>query len=231
MAPPPFIFSTASARTDTPAAPRPPSPDQPLKYKDCAGIVPVVSPLPTRSALEAALLGPGARGCPRDGGRVDAVVQRPAPNAREVVPRAWVTVDGGMKGSGWVRSEAKGYTDQICVMSSAAIRGIVGDEAGVEAWAPAGDQVFMDFDLGEGNLAIGDLVRVGGEEGVLLEVTKKPHLGCMKFVARYGADALKVCNSQEGRARRLRGIYFRALCDGWIAVGDRIVKVPRGEAA
>lgn len=49
----------------------------------------------------------------------------------------------------------------------------------------------------------------------------------MKFIARYGADSLKVLNSPEGKKRRLRGIYFEVVTDGVMTAGDKIVKVAR----
>ena len=33
----------------------------------------------------------------------------------------------------------------------------------------------------------------------MLEVSEEPHLGCGKFVRRFGVDALKLVNSPEGR--------------------------------
>lgn len=47
----------------------------------------------------------------------------------------------------------------------------------------------------------------------------------MKFIARYGADALKVLNSPEGKMKRLRGIYFEVVTDGVLKAGDKIVKI------
>jgi MOSC domain-containing protein YiiM len=53
-------------------------------------------------------------------------------------------------------------------------------------------------------------------------VTAEPHLGCGKFSRRFGVDALKLVNSEQGRALRLRGLNARVVEPGAIAVGDRV---------
>jgi MOSC domain-containing protein YiiM len=76
--------------------------------------------------------------------------------------------------------------------------------------------------MSEANIMPGDRVRIGEAE---LEMTPKPHTGCVMFIARYGKDALKVFMSPEGRRQRLRGIYFRVVKDGVMKTGDSIVKL------
>lgn len=118
----------------------------------------------------------------------------------------------------------RGTIDQICVMSVAAIRAIAGDDT--DKWPAAGDQLFIDFELGKDNLKVGDRLRVG-EGGVVLEVTHKPHNGCSKFAMRYGNDALKIVSVPLGKQRRLRGIYFQVVQEGVVKTGDRIVKLEK----
>ena len=48
---------------------------------------------------------------------------------------------------------------------------------------PAGDQLFIDFDLSEANLPAGTRLALGS----VIEVTAQPHTGCAKFVERFGA--------------------------------------------
>ena len=50
--------------------------------------------------------------------------------------------------------------------------------------------------------------------------------GCSKFAARFGLDALRFVNAPETRHLNLRGIYFRVVQDGEIAVGYSIRKLP-----
>lgn len=159
---------------------------------------------------------------PKNDGHVALIVQRPAVNERVVVEEVHMSAAHGMQGSGWVQRPERGTVDQICVMSVAAIRAIAGDD--VNRWPAAGDQLFMDLDLGKENLKAGDRVEVG-DGGVVLEVTSKPHNGCAKFAMRYGEDALKLVNAPLGKKRRLRGIYFQVVKEGVVKTGDRIVKI------
>jgi hypothetical protein len=72
----------------------------------------------------------------------------------------------------------------------------------------------------------GTRLRVGTAE---VEVTAEPHLGCSKFRARFGTDALVLFNRPEGRALRLRGANARIVTAGVVRPGDAIVKL--GDAA
>lgn len=164
-------------------------------------------------------------GSPSDGGTIGLIVKRPGENEREVVTSAEMSEEGGMTGSRWKFRESTGRTNQICVMSCEAIRVIAnGDDP--DAWALAGDQLFVDFDLGKSNLNVGDRVIVGNpDSGVVLQVTSKPHNGCAKFAKRFGLPALKIVNSPEGKRRRLRGIYFHVVRGGIISTGDSISKL------
>lgn len=164
-------------------------------------------------------------GSPSDGGTIGLIVKRPGENEREVVSSVEMSEEGGMAGSRWEFRESTGRTDQICVMSCEAIR-VIANSDDPDAWALAGDQLFMDFDLAKKNLNVGDHVIVGNpDSGVILQVTSKPHNGCAKFAKRYGLPALKIVNTPEGKRRRLRGIYFHVVRGGIISTGDPINKL------
>ena len=60
---------------------------------------------------------------------------------------------------------------------------------------------------------------VGDAERV---VSTEPHLGCRKFVDRFGLDAMKLFNSPEGRALHLRGLYERVVTAGTVRAWDTI---------
>lgn len=206
-----------------------PAPTAKPRLKDLTGVTQAAPYLPY-DTLSGILLGPSPAPSPSDNGTISLTVLRPAVNLRRVVDEVEMSVTGGMAGSGWVEKPERGTIDQICVMSTTAIRAIAGDD--MEKWPAAGDQLFMDLDLGKGNLKTGDRVMVGregAERDVVLEVTSKPHNGCSKFSRRYGADALKIVNAPLGKERRLRGIYFRVVMEGVIRTGDRVVKLPREE--
>jgi MOSC domain-containing protein YiiM len=85
----------------------------------------------------------------------------------------------------------------------------------------AGDQLFVDLDLSGGNLPPGTRLAIGS---AIIEVTAIPHLGCKKFVERFGLEAMKFVNSELGRKHGLRGINAKVVVSGKICVGDTVAK-------
>jgi MOSC domain-containing protein YiiM len=108
---------------------------------------------------------------------------------------------------------------QVNVMNSRVIQLIAQAR---ERWQLAGDQLFIDLDLSDGNLPTGTRLAIGL---AIIEVTPEPHTGCAKFVERFGVDAMKFVNSQTGRALRLRGLNARVVQPGTIRVGDAVRKI------
>jgi MOSC domain-containing protein YiiM len=88
--------------------------------------------------------------------------------------------------------------------------------------ALAGDQLYVEFDLGVANLPAGSRLRIGT---AVLEVTPKVHKGCAKFGERFGVDALRFVNSPTGRALRARGVNAAVVEAGRVKLGDVVTKV------
>jgi MOSC domain-containing protein YiiM len=88
-----------------------------------------------------------------------------------------------------------------------------------------GDNLFVDLDISASNLPLGTRLRVGQ---ALVEVTPKPHNGCLKFKERFGQDALRWVNAKPTRDQNLRGLYWKVIDAGEAAVGDPIELVSRG---
>ena len=168
-----------------------------------------------REELEAGL--DHVRGAPPDGGALELIVRRPAENERELLDFARLDLDSGLTGDRWSQGKADPEA-QITVMNARAAALVTG-RAEHEEWAQAGDQLYVDLDIGEANLPPGTRLELGD---AVLEVTAEPHLGCGKFARRFGVDALKVVNSLAGRELRLRGLNARVVTPGAIARGDRV---------
>ncbi len=178
----------------------------------------------TMAELEAGL--EGILGAPKDAGRLDAIVARPAKGERRALDSAGLSLAGGLEGDHWAlgcwksTEDGKPHPDvQICIMNARSIALIAGAR---ENWLPAGDNLYLDLDLSPDNLPPGTRLALGTAE---LEITDTPHNGCAQFIARFGRDACVFVNTGTGKAHRLRGVYARVVRDGHMAVGDRAMKV------
>jgi MOSC domain-containing protein YiiM len=91
-----------------------------------------------------------------------------------------------------------------------------------ERWPLAGDQLYVDFDLSAANIPPGTQLALGDE--AVIEITDQPHLGCGKFLRRFGIDAQKFVNSAAGRELNIRGVNARVIRAGTVRPGDRIAR-------
>ena len=91
-----------------------------------------------------------------------------------------------------------------------------------DRWPLAGDQLFVELDISEENLPPGTRLSLGS---AVLEISREPHTGCKKFVARFGMEAMLFVNSPVGRALRLRGVNARVVEPGTVSVGDAVTKL------
>jgi MOSC domain-containing protein len=171
------------------------------------------------------------RNSPRDSGRLLLIACRPAVGGRELPAAAMLDQVTGLAGDNWLARGSAGTPDgsadrqrQVTVMN-ARVAGLVA--GGTDRMPLAGDQLYVDLDLSVENLPPGSLLAVGQ---AVLQVSEAPHLGCAKFVERFGAEAMRFVNSRAGRQLRLRGMNACVLVPGTIRVGDRAVKVPAGLA-
>ena len=181
------------------------------------------------AALEAGL--GHVRDSPPDGGTVELIVCRPAVDQRAVLAEGWLGVDAGLTGDTW---RARGSTrtsdgsalldQQLTVMNSRAAL-LVAQEP--DRRMLAGDQLYVDLDIGVANLPPGTRLALGS---AVIEVTAQPHLGCAKFSARFGQEAWRFVNSRVGRALRLRGLNARIVVSGTVRTRDVVRKLPAAGA-
>jgi hypothetical protein len=163
------------------------------------------------------------RRSPKESGRLEMIVRRPAIGRREELTEGALDLEVGLVGDTWMTRGSTRTADgtrhpdmQINLMNARAVALIARERA---RWPLAGDQLFVDLDLSGANLPPGTRLSIGT---AVLEVTAQPHTGCAKFVERFGLDAMKFVNSPVGRELCLRGINARVVQPGTIRQGDAI---------
>lgn len=160
------------------------------------------------------------RQSPKDTSLVELIVCRPSTGDRKVLDEGRLDPAVGLAGDRWVEGDARHSPGtQVTIMNSRAVALVAQSK---HRWPLAGDQLFVDLDLSEANVPPGTRIVVGTAE---LEVSTEPHLGCRKFVERFGRDAMTLFNSPEGRALHLRGIYARVVKAGTVKVWDAVTIV------
>ena len=175
--------------------------------------------------LQAGLL--HVKDAPLDKGLVAMLVIRPDIDHREVLSEVIADSDAGIVGDNW-RRRGNARTpdglanpgDQVTLMNLRAALLMAGSQERIPL---AGDQIYVDLDIGVENLPPGTRLVLGE---ATLEITDVPHTGCEKFTARFGVAALRLTATPEGRALRLRGVNTRIISTGVIRVGD-VISVDR----
>ncbi|MFH1571773.1 MAG: MOSC domain-containing protein [Gemmatimonadota bacterium] len=166
------------------------------------------------------------RRSPATNGRLEMIARRPAVGEREVLEEGQLDLVEGLVGDNW-QSRGRQQTPprepnpetQITLMNARFAQLVAGSR---ERWPLAGDQLYVDLDLGLANLPAGSRLSIGA---AAVEVTAVPHTGCKKFVERFGLEAMTFANSDEGRQLCLRGINARVVRAGTIRVGDAVTKL------
>jgi len=162
------------------------------------------------AALDAALA--HASDAPR-AGTLDLIVVRPQMHERTIADSVALVPGGGVAGDRWL---AQGVADAEVSIVDVRVASAI---AGRDEWPLFGDNLFVDLPIGEADLRAGDRLAIGE---AVLEITSHPHLGCRKFLARFGPDALRWVNAKPHRADRRRGVFARIVTGGTIRAGDAV---------
>ena len=179
---------------------------EPSRHLSQAELERRLSQLPKRAELSPAV---------RDAGRVVLLVARPSGDHRATPKRSHLSAETGMTGDRWGAKPGTTPDNQITAIRS----GVAEIIANGQALTLFGDNLFLDLDLSEANLPAGTRLRAGE---ALLEVTREPHDGCLKFRGRFGADALRVVSKRAATRPNLRGIHLKVVEDGDVCVGDEV---------
>ncbi|MYB41975.1 MAG: MOSC domain-containing protein [Chloroflexi bacterium] len=166
------------------------------------------------------------RRSPADGGALLMIVRRPGIDEREVVEEASLDVAVGVVGDSWQDRPSSSSADggphplaQVTIINSRMLDLVARSR---ERWPLAGDQLAIDLDMSAENLPPGTRLSIGS---AVIEVTEKPHTGCLKFASRFGHDALRFVSTAEAMAMRLRGVNTRVVQSGTVRIGDTVAKI------
>jgi hypothetical protein len=166
------------------------------------------------------------RNSPKDQGLLELIVIRPKDLERVVLPECRLSARLGAHGDMWADGCWKTLPDgsphpdvQITLMNSRCIALVAQEKS---RWPLAGDQLYVDLDLSDDNLPVGQRLAIGA---AILEITDTPHTGCDLFSERFGPAALAFVNSPIGKQLHLRGIYAKVIRDGHVKTGDRVTKI------
>ena len=166
------------------------------------------------------------RQSPADDGEVRMIMRRPAVNERELLEEGQLDLAQGLVGDDWSTRGSQmtpprepNPEPHLTLMTARVAELVSGDR---ERWALAGDQLYVDFDIGMDNAPAGTQLSIGS---AVIEVTAEPHTGCKKFVERFGMPAMEFVNSPEGKRMCLRGINTKVVTAGTIRRGDSVKKV------
>lgn len=156
------------------------------------------------------------------------IVRRPDVDHREVVEEGRLDVALGLVGDSWKDRASTSTPDggpnpaaQVTIINSRALELMARSE---DRWQLAGDQLVIDIDMSTENLPPGTRVSIGS---AVIEVSAKPHTGCVKFADRFGKDALRFVSTPMGMQMRLRGVNTRVVRSGTIRAGDIAAKLDR----
>jgi hypothetical protein len=163
---------------------------------------------------------------PRDAGRLDLIVRRPAVGEREVVEEAKLDAVEGLVGDSWRARGSGGTPDgaanpkaQLTLMNVRVAELVAGGRDRVPL---AGDQLYVDLDISDDNLPAGTRLAIGR---AVVEISDEPHTGCRKFMDRFGKDAHRFVNVKRDRRLNLRGVNAIVVVAGTVRAGDEVRKL------
>ena len=175
-----------------------------------------------RTQLETGLA--SLKRAPTEVGSLLLIVRRRSDGHRETPGSVFLSEESGVAGDGWSRRPPRDPNAQLAVM-----RGDIATLiANGQPLTVFGDNLFVDLDLSAQNSPTGTTLTVGG---AMVVVSPKPHNGCAKFKARFGADALQFVQDAPTRPENRRGIYWQVVRVGTVRIGDSVVVVSRADEA
>ena len=166
------------------------------------------------------------RRSPADAGTLHMIVRRPDVDGREVVDEGSLDAEVGLVGDTWKDRGSTSTPDggpnpeaQVTIINSRALDLMAQSE---DRWPLSGDQLVIDIDMSKENLPPGTRLSIGS---AVIEISEKPHTGCVKFADRFGKAALRFVSTPLAMDMRLRGVNTRVVQSGTIRPGDTVTKI------
>lgn len=179
---------------------------------------------PDMAHLTAAL--PHVLAAPKDRTTIRQLCFRPARHAREFPESLRLTRAEGVPGDRWLNDPWLRLPDgapdpdiQVSILPARVLDLV---------WQPGdaaphpGDTLVADLDMSVANLPPGSLLMAGS---AVLRVSGLFNDGCVKWKARYGADAKDWITAPGHPDLRLRGILCAVVQDGTVRMGDALTRL------
>jgi hypothetical protein len=173
----------------------------------------------TAATLTAAL--PHVLAAPKTDAPIAMLCYRPDFNHRSFPDSLTLTKAMGIPGERWLKHPwlrlADGAPDpriQVSLLPTRVLDLVWQDR---ETTLHPGDPIVADLDMTDANMPPGTLIQAGT---AVLRVSDEWNNGCIKWKARYGADALSWITAQPHL--RLRGLLCSVEQDGVLHVTDRL---------
>lgn len=148
---------------------------------------------------------------------------RPARNARAFPEQITLTRAEGIPGERWLTEPwqrlADGRPDPRIQVSILPVRVMDLVWRDREGTVHPGDPIVADLDCGLANLPVGTLIGAGT---AVLRVSDEFNAGCVKWKARYGAEARAFIDAPGHPPLRLRGVLCSVERDGVVTLADRL---------
>jgi hypothetical protein len=159
------------------------------------------------------------RQAPKDHGTLKMIVRRPQEDERDLIDQGELSPLEGLVGDSWKVRGSKHTPDgsaalyaQITIMNARCAALLAQSE---ERWALAGDQLYVDFDLGDENIPSGSRLAIGS---AIIEVSAEPHTGCKFSAGSVSGNEVRQLAEKEAAAPER---HQRKGHSGWHSSGGR----------
>lgn len=174
----------------------------------------------TMPELMAAL--PHVLAAPKTDAPIQSLCFRPGFNERSFPNSLRLTVAEGVPGERWLTHPWLRLPDgrpdpriHVSILPSRVMELVWRDHSQPHP----GDTIVADLDCGLANLPVGTLIKAGT---AILRASDEFNNGCVKWKARYGADAKAWIELPGHPALRLRGVLCEVVQDGVVTMADQL---------